>query len=82
MLDWIVERKSMNDLVGSIQDSRYDRQKIMMARCGLRVPCYVLEGDPANIRNADAAVKAACTAGYETEIFSGAQSHSPPPLAC
>lgn len=75
-MDWVFERKSMSDLVGSIRDSRYDRQKIMMARCGLRVPCYVLEGDPNDIRDCEASVKAAKTAGFETEILSGA---APPP---
>eukprot|EP00892_Ulva_mutabilis_P010853 jgi/Ulvmu1/813/UM010_0187.1 len=71
MTDWVCERKSTSDLVGSIHDSRYDRQKIMMARCGLRVPCYVLEGDPGNLRDSESAVKAVKTASWETEIHSG-----------
>jgi hypothetical protein len=35
MLDWIAERKAAHDLVSSIKDGRYERQKIQISRCGL-----------------------------------------------
>ena len=77
VMDWVCERKSASDLVQSIHDSRYERQKIMMARCGLRVPCYILEGDPSSLRDAESAVKAVKTAAWETEIYSGASGNAP-----
>ena len=70
MLDWIAERKGDEDLVGSILDGRYNRQKILMARCGLRTPCYAVEGDLGSLPTG---AKAAKTAACETEIWSGAR---------
>ena len=46
-LDYVVERKSVNDLVKSIKDSgRYEKQKYALRRCGLRRVMYLLEGNP------------------------------------
>ena len=45
LLDAVLERKSIHDLVGSIQDGRYERQKHYLTRCGLRRPMYLVEGD-------------------------------------
>ena len=70
VLDWIAERKGDEDLVGSILDGRYNRQKILMARCGLHTPCYIVEGDLAKLASGS---KAAKTATCETEVWSGAR---------
>jgi ERCC4-type nuclease len=67
VLDRVVERKGGDDLVSSIQDGRYNRQKILMSRCGLHTPCYTVEGDLDSLPSS----KAAKTATFETEIWSG-----------
>lgn len=45
-LDFVVERKAVKDLVGSIKNGRYERQKYVMQRCGLRRVMYLVEGNP------------------------------------
>ena len=45
-LDYVVERKSIKDLVGSIKNGRYERQKYVLQRCGLRRVIYLIEGNP------------------------------------
>ncbi|XP_077356145.1 structure-specific endonuclease subunit MUS81 [Festucalex cinctus] len=44
VLDYIVERKRMDDLCGSIIDGRFREQKFRLKRCGLRKPIYLVEG--------------------------------------
>ncbi|XP_041099327.1 crossover junction endonuclease MUS81 isoform X2 [Polyodon spathula] len=43
VLDYIVERKRMDDLCGSIIDGRFREQKFRMKRCGLKKPIYLVE---------------------------------------
>lgn len=43
VLDFIVERKRMDDLCGSIIDGRFREQKFRLKRCGLRRPVYLVE---------------------------------------
>ncbi|XP_037613801.1 crossover junction endonuclease MUS81 isoform X1 [Sebastes umbrosus] len=43
VLDYIIERKRMDDLCGSIIDGRFREQKFRLKRCGLRRPCYLVE---------------------------------------
>ena len=45
-LDYVVERKTVKDLVGSIKNGRYERQKYVLQRCGLRHVMYLIEGNP------------------------------------
>uniref|UniRef100_A0A674K157 Crossover junction endonuclease MUS81 n=1 Tax=Terrapene triunguis TaxID=2587831 RepID=A0A674K157_9SAUR len=42
-LDYVVERKRMADLCGSIIDGRFHEQKFRLHRCGLCHPIYLLE---------------------------------------
>ncbi|XP_077598472.1 structure-specific endonuclease subunit MUS81 [Stigmatopora nigra] len=44
VLDYVVERKRMDDLCGSIIDGRFREQKFRLKRCGLRRPIYLVEG--------------------------------------
>jgi crossover junction endonuclease MUS81 len=47
VLDYILERKSVGDLLASIKSSdRYAAQKYHLRRCGLRHVYYLIEGDP------------------------------------
>ncbi|XP_053199780.1 crossover junction endonuclease MUS81 [Scomber japonicus] len=43
VLDYIIERKRMDDLCGSIIDGRFREQKFRLKRCGLRKPVYLVE---------------------------------------
>lgn len=45
-LDYVVERKSVTDLVHSIKHGRYEKQKYVLRRCGLRRVMYLIEGNP------------------------------------
>ncbi|KAG2594359.1 crossover junction endonuclease MUS81-like isoform X2 [Panicum virgatum] len=67
VLDFIVERKEVLDLDGSIADNRYRDQKLRLKRCGLRKLIYLVEGDP-NHPDAPERIKTAC---FTTEILDG-----------
>lgn len=43
VLDYIIERKRMDDLCGSIMDGRFREQKFRLKRCGLLKPIYLVE---------------------------------------
>ncbi|PHH78835.1 hypothetical protein CDD82_2814 [Ophiocordyceps australis] len=43
VLDWIVERKRLDDLIGSIKDGRFHEQKFRLSRCGVQKVVYVIE---------------------------------------
>lgn len=43
MLDWIVERKRLDDLVGSIKDGRFHEQKFRLRRSGMKNVIYLIE---------------------------------------
>ena len=74
-LDFFVERKNASDLVSSIADRRYDRQKALMLRSGLRTPMYVVEGSLDGIQS-DSMRKAAKTACCQTEVWAGVRFSS------
>ena len=43
VLDYVVERKRIDDLVASIRDGRYREQKFRFARSGINRPIYLVE---------------------------------------
>ena len=43
VLDWIVERKRLDDLIGSIKDGRFHEQKFRLKRCGVKKVVYIIE---------------------------------------
>ncbi|KAI9771634.1 MAG: Crossover junction endonuclease mus81 [Geoglossum simile] len=43
MLDWIVERKRLDDLVGSIKDGRFQEQKFRLRKSGVQNVVYIIE---------------------------------------
>ncbi|XP_011655894.1 crossover junction endonuclease MUS81 isoform X2 [Cucumis sativus] len=67
VLDFIVERKDVEDLRCSIRDNRYRDQKLKLLRCGLKRMIYLVEGDP-NSSEAAESIKTAC---FTTEILEG-----------
>ncbi|KAF3436729.1 hypothetical protein FNV43_RR19476 [Rhamnella rubrinervis] len=66
-LDFIVERKNIDDLRCSIRDNRYKDQKLRLLRCGLKKLIYLVEGDP-NSSEAAESIKTAC---FTTEVLEG-----------
>ncbi|XP_048134489.1 crossover junction endonuclease MUS81 isoform X2 [Rhodamnia argentea] len=67
VLDFIVERKKVEDLRSSIRDNRYKDQKLKLLRCGLKKLIYLVEGDPNHCEAAES-IKTAC---FTTEILEG-----------
>lgn len=67
VLDFIVERKRVDDLCSSIRDNRYRDQKLKLQRCGLKKLIYLVEGDPNKLETAES-IKTAC---FTTEILEG-----------
>ncbi|TKY49652.1 Crossover junction endonuclease MUS81 [Spatholobus suberectus] len=67
VLDFIVERKKIDDLRSSIRDNRYKDQKLRLLRCGLKKLIYLVEGDP-NSSEAAESIKTAC---FTSEILEG-----------
>ncbi|MCL7043522.1 hypothetical protein MKW94_025816 [Papaver nudicaule] len=67
VLDWIVERKEVDDFCMSIRDNRYKDQKLRLLKCGFKKRIYLVEGDP-NLSEAAEAIKTAC---FTTEIHEG-----------
>ncbi|WYZ42862.1 hypothetical protein EsH8_VI_000561 [Colletotrichum jinshuiense] len=43
VLDWIVERKRLDDLVSSIKDGRFHEQKFRLRKSGIKKVVYVIE---------------------------------------
>ncbi|XP_043726379.1 crossover junction endonuclease MUS81 isoform X2 [Telopea speciosissima] len=67
VLDFVVERKGVDDLRCSIRDNRYRDQKLRLLRCGLKKLIYLVEGDPNSCEGAES-IKTAC---FTTEILEG-----------
>ncbi|KNA06008.1 hypothetical protein SOVF_185050 isoform A [Spinacia oleracea] len=53
VLDFIVERKDVEDLHHSIRNNRYKTQKLRLQRTGIKKIMYVVEGDPNTCNGAD-----------------------------
>ncbi|KAF9870036.1 hypothetical protein CkaCkLH20_12516 [Colletotrichum karsti] len=43
VLDWIVERKRLDDLVGSVKDGRFHEQKFRLRKSGVKNVIYIVE---------------------------------------
>jgi len=68
MLDFIIERKRLDDLLASIIGNRYDAQKFHLHRCGIKNLMYLLEGNVEAIPD-DVSRRRVRTARVQTEIF-------------
>ncbi|CAM6092694.1 unnamed protein product [Calypogeia fissa] len=64
VLEFVVERKSVRDLWGSIKDNRYNQQKLKLMNCGLKCLLYLVEGDVNTVESTDALK----TAMFTTEL--------------
>ncbi|KAK0631941.1 ERCC4 domain-containing protein [Immersiella caudata] len=62
VLDWIVERKRLDDLIGSIRDGRFHEQKFRLRRSGIKNVIYLVEEislDGQHLERYDEAIKSA-----------------------
>lgn len=65
VLDWIVERKRLDDLIGSIKDGRFHEQKFRLKRSGATKVVYIIE---------EIAMDAAAYGRYEEAVQSAIAS--------
>ncbi|DBB12599.1 TPA: hypothetical protein ACH3X3_005387 [Trebouxia sp. C0006] len=72
VLDYVLERKRVDDMAGSIKSRRYDRQKFYMNMCGLRHLVYLVEGNPDTLGN-ESDTKAVKTGTIQTQVIDGFQ---------
>ena len=53
VLDFVIERKRIDDLASSLKDRRWDEQKYRLSNCGVRKPSYIIEYFGHNSRRTD-----------------------------
>lgn len=71
VLDWIVERKRLDDLIGSIKDGRFHEQKFRLKRSGSKKVIYIIEEismDPTTASRYEEAVQSAIAS---TQVVNG-----------
>ncbi|KAI0392400.1 hypothetical protein F5Y17DRAFT_361555 [Xylariaceae sp. FL0594] len=71
VLDWIVERKRLDDLIGSIKDGRFHEQKFRLKRSGIKNVIYIVEEmamDPMSYQKYEEAVQSAIAS---TQVVNG-----------
>ena len=71
VLDWIAERKRLDDLIGSIRDGRFHEQKFRQKRSGVRNVIYMVEEmamDPMSFDRYEEAVQSAIAS---TQVVNG-----------
>ncbi|KAF5445943.1 hypothetical protein F2P56_031615 [Juglans regia] len=71
VLDFIVERKNVDDLRCSIRDNRYRDQKLRLLRCGLKKLIYLVEGDPNSSEAAESIKTARATKVHKRRCLAG-----------
>ena len=71
VLDWIVERKRLDDLVGSIKDGRFHEQKFRLRKSGIKNVVYVVEEISMNVETAQKYHEAVMSAIASTQVVNG-----------
>ena len=70
-LDWIVERKRLDDLVSSITDGRFSEQKFRLRRSGIKNVVYLIEHFTLSQDNMDKYGEAISSAVASTQVVNG-----------
>ena len=70
-LDWIVERKRLDDLVGSITDGRFQEQKFRLRRSGVKNVIYLIEEFSLSSEKSTKFHEAIQTAIASTQVVNG-----------
>ncbi|KKA28711.1 hypothetical protein TD95_003796 [Thielaviopsis punctulata] len=71
VLDWIIERKRMDDLISSFSDGRYHEQKQRLKRCGVPNVVYVIEEIPMDSKHYSKFEDAVASAMASLQVVSG-----------
>ncbi|XP_041006744.1 crossover junction endonuclease MUS81-like [Juglans microcarpa x Juglans regia] len=71
VLDYIVERKNVDDLHCSIRDNRYWDQKLRLLRCGLKRLKYLVEDDPNSFEVAESIKTTRATEVHKRRCLAG-----------
>ena len=71
MLDWIVERKRLDDLVGSIKDGRFHEQKFRLRKSGIKNVIYIIEEITMNADHFQKYEEAVESAIASTQVVNG-----------
>jgi crossover junction endonuclease MUS81 len=71
LLDWIVERKRLDDLVGSIKDGRFHEQKFRLAKSGIKNVIYIIEEISMNADHFQKYEEAVESAIASTQVVNG-----------
>lgn len=66
VLDFIIERKTIEDLAKSILDGRYNEQKYRLKNCGIRNIYYIFEGSSYTLPRGNISKSAITTAIFNT----------------
>ncbi|KAL9130304.1 MAG: hypothetical protein Q9217_001479 [Psora testacea] len=70
-LDWIVERKRLDDLVGSITDGRFQEQRFRLRRSGVKNVVYLIEEMTLSQEKAQKFSEAITSAIASTQVVNG-----------
>lgn len=71
VLDWIVERKRLDDLIGSIKDGRFHEQKFRLRKSGIKNVTYIIEDISMNTEHFEKYVEAVQSAIASTQVVDG-----------
>ncbi len=71
VLDWIVERKRLDDLVGSIKDGRFHEQKFRLRKSGIKNVIYIIEEISMNADHFQKYEEAVESAIASTQVVNG-----------
>ncbi|KAK5624374.1 hypothetical protein RRF57_000090 [Xylaria bambusicola] len=71
ILDWIVERKRLDDLVYSIRDGRFHEQKFRLKRSGVKNVIYIVEEISMDSLNAQKYEESVQSAIASTQVVNG-----------
>lgn len=71
VLDWIIERKRLDDLVGSIKDGRFHEQKFRLQKSGVKNVIYIIEEISMNADHFQKYEEAVESAIASTQVVNG-----------
>jgi crossover junction endonuclease MUS81 len=71
VLDWVVERKRLDDLVGSIKDGRFHEQKFRLHKSGVKNVIYIIEEISMNADHFQKYEEAVESAIASTQVVNG-----------
>lgn len=71
LLDYIVERKRLDDLIGSIKDGRFHEQKFRLRKSGVKNVIYIIEEFSISVENSKHYEEAVESAIASTQVVNG-----------